>query len=49
MKSLSRASAAIARKAEYLRDGVPLPLSIWNNTLQIAEELGVAPPDLAAS
>ena len=36
-------------KAEYLRAGVPLLASIWQNTLQIAAELGVEPPDLAAS
>jgi hypothetical protein len=27
--------------------GVSLPASIWKNTLKIAGELGVAPPQLA--
>jgi LDH2 family malate/lactate/ureidoglycolate dehydrogenase len=36
-------------KVAYLRDGVPLSASIWENTLRIAEDLGVTPPDLPAS
>jgi len=33
-------------KKQAIRIGVTLPASIWNNTLKIAGELGVAPPQL---
>jgi LDH2 family malate/lactate/ureidoglycolate dehydrogenase len=35
-------------KAAHLRDGVPLSPAVWENTLQIADDLGVEPPDLQA-
>ena len=34
------------RKRTYARDGIPLPVSVWENTKKIARELGVAPPEL---
>jgi LDH2 family malate/lactate/ureidoglycolate dehydrogenase len=34
-------------REEALRHGVPILRSVWSNTLKIAEDLGVAPPDLA--
>jgi LDH2 family malate/lactate/ureidoglycolate dehydrogenase len=34
-------------KKQAIRTGINLPASIWNNTLKIAGELGVKPPQLA--
>lgn len=35
-----------ARRKKYLKDGIPLLVSIWENTLSIARDLGVEPPKL---
>ena len=32
------------KKNAYARDGIPLPVSVWENTKKIAQELGVASP-----
>jgi LDH2 family malate/lactate/ureidoglycolate dehydrogenase len=34
------------KKARYAKDGIPLDAAIWQNTLRIAGELGVAAPQL---
>jgi LDH2 family malate/lactate/ureidoglycolate dehydrogenase len=34
------------KKAQYAKDGIPLDAAIWQNTLRIASELGVAAPQL---
>jgi LDH2 family malate/lactate/ureidoglycolate dehydrogenase len=34
-------------RGQAIRTGISLPASIWNNTLKIAGELGVEPPQLA--
>ncbi len=35
------------KKSGYERSGIPLSLSIWENTLKIAKDLGVEPPPLS--
>jgi len=35
------------KKMDYQRDGIPLARSIWDNTLKIANDLGVEPPKLS--
>jgi LDH2 family malate/lactate/ureidoglycolate dehydrogenase len=34
-------------REQALRHGVPILRSVWNNTVKLAQELGVAPPDPA--
>jgi LDH2 family malate/lactate/ureidoglycolate dehydrogenase len=34
------------RKQAYVHDGIPLPVSVWENTKKIARDLGVSPPKL---
>lgn len=34
------------KRNAYLRDGIPLPASVWENTRKIAQDLGVPCPDL---
>jgi LDH2 family malate/lactate/ureidoglycolate dehydrogenase len=35
------------KKTDYQRHGIPLPKSVWDNTVKIANDLGVAPPKLS--
>jgi LDH2 family malate/lactate/ureidoglycolate dehydrogenase len=35
-----------ARRKTYLKQGIPLLVSVWENTKSIARDLGVQPPDL---
>jgi len=34
------------KKEKYVRDGIPLPAAVWENTKRIAGELGVSAPQL---
>jgi LDH2 family malate/lactate/ureidoglycolate dehydrogenase len=36
-------------REDALRHGVPILRSVWSNTVKIAEDLGVAPPDILTS
>ena len=46
-KSAFRGNAVTGQKGRRYSPGIGLPASIWNNTLKIAGELGVEPPELA--
>ena len=35
-----------AKKEAYARTGIPLLKSVWENTKKIAQDLGVAPPNI---
>lgn len=36
------------RQRAYKQEGIPLPVSVWENTKRIARDLGVSPPKLAS-
>jgi LDH2 family malate/lactate/ureidoglycolate dehydrogenase len=34
------------KREKYMRDGIPLLVSVWENTKKIAQDLGVQPPTI---